>query len=61
MEDRLLFIGGGAVLGAVVGHVFASLFDIRSRDDPQVPDGRVAVGGAILGAIIGGAVTFFPS
>ena len=61
MEDKLLYIGGGAILGAVVGYVFASLFDIRSRDNPQIPDGRVAIIGAILGAIIGGAVTFYPS
>jgi len=60
MEDKLLFIGGGAVLGAVVGHIFASLFDIRSRDNPHVPDGRVAIGGAILGGILGGVVTIFP-
>jgi hypothetical protein len=49
METKLLFIGGGAVIGAVVGHVFASMFDIRSKTDQGVPDGRVAIIFGILG------------
>jgi len=58
METKLLFIGGGAVLGFVAGHMFASMFDIRSKENPGVPDGRIAVVFGILGAVVGGVAEF---
>ena len=56
METKLLFIGGGVVIGFIVGHIFAAMFDIRTKDNPGVPDGRVAIAGGVLGAVIGGFV-----
>ena len=59
METKLLFIGGGAVIGFVVGHIFASMFDIRSKDNTGTPDGRVAIVSGILGAVIGGVAGIY--
>jgi len=58
MESLLLFIGGGSVFGTVVGHAFASMFDIRSKANPGVPDGRVAIVIGIIGAVMGGVAEF---
>ena len=59
MELKFLLIGGGAIVGYMAGHSFAALFDIRSRDHPDVPHGMAGIIGGILGAIAGGAYAVY--
>ncbi len=59
MQTTILFLVGGAVIGFVLGHVFAAMFDIRSKDNPGVPNENVAIVAGILGAVIGGAIGIY--
>ncbi len=59
MQTTILFLVGGAVVGFVLGHVFAAMFDIRSKDNPGVPNEYVAIFAGILGAVIGGAIGIY--
>ncbi len=59
MQTTILFLVGGAVVGFVLGHVFAAMFDIRSKDNPGVPNETVATPAGILGAVIGGAIGIY--
>ena len=58
METKLLLIIGGAIGGFVIGHIFAAMFDVRSKNNPGVPNENIAIATGILGAIAGGVVAF---
>ena len=59
METKLIFLISGAIAGFLVGHVFAAMFDVRSKTNPNVPSEKFAIGGAVLGAIMGGVIGIF--
>ena len=59
METKILLLIGGAIVGFVLGHIFAAMFDIRSKDNPGVPSEKFSIGGGILGAIAGGVVAIY--
>jgi len=59
MQTTILFLVGGAVIGFVLGHVFAAMFDIRSKENPGVPNENVAIITGILGAVVGGAIGIY--
>jgi len=52
-EANLIGFILGAIGGALVGHLFAAVFGIRSRENPNMPNGGFAVVGGIIGAIAG--------
>lgn len=58
METKLLLLIGGAIGGFVIGHIFAAMFDVRSKANPGVPNENIAIGTGILGAILGGLAGF---
>ena len=58
METKILLIIGGAIGGFVIGHIFAVMFDVRSKANPGVPNENIAFGTGILGAIVGGVIAF---
>ena len=58
METKLIFLIGGAVGGFVIGHIFAAMFDVRSKNNPGVPNENIAIVTGIVGAIVGGVVGF---
>ena len=58
METKLILLIGGAIGGFVIGHIFAAMFDVRSKENPGVPNENIAIICGILGAIAGGVVGF---
>ncbi len=59
METKILLLIGGALGGFALGHIFAAMFDVRSKNNPSVPSEKLSIGGAIIGAIAGGVVGFY--
>lgn len=55
-EANLIGLVVGGIGGALIGHLFAALFGIRRRDNPNMPNEMFAIGGGIIGAIAGGLV-----
>ena len=57
MEANIFGLIGGGLGGFVLGHAFAALFGIRSKQDQNLPNQKfiftLAILGAIAGAIIG--------
>ena len=53
-EANLIGFVLGGIGGALIGHLFAALFGIRRRDDPNMPNEMFAIVGGIIGAIVGG-------
>jgi hypothetical protein len=53
-EANIIGLLVGGIGGLVLGHILSTVFDIRNRDEPNVPNVKVAIVAGVLGAVIGG-------